>query len=476
LAENWLLRPPDASQSFFRRRQAWSGPERASRQTKTSRNPYGNRRSPTGAQVVGREASTNIGPPLRVLLFDEPGDFDAVVSALSHGYEVVTTTRATEALELLRRDAFGVVLADLDLRRDHDRLLLAELRLRWPQTVGIVFTTYESLDNAADALSDGAWDYVVKPCPPSVLTATIARAMERGALARALREGLQELDDANARLQALSDDLQRRVDESTAELRRKLTELDAANRKLREAQEQREELIAMIAHDLGGPLTTVSGYLQLISRPSSTPAQRERARRSLGPEMERLSRLVADLADASRLATGRFRIASDECDLAALVREQVELARAQTPGRAIRRSVPRRPVPVVCDRHRIAQVLWNLISNALKYAPTGPIRVGLRPTRGGASITVDDRGPGVPAELLETIFEPHVRLSEGEPGGAPKGHGLGLHIARGIVEAHGGRIWARRRAGDGASFHVWLPGRPASSRPSVDRPLDDAGV
>jgi signal transduction histidine kinase len=397
-----------------------------------------------------------------------------VAAALDQGgYEVVSSRRVAEALDLLRCQEFGVVLASLDLRRDPDRLLLTELRVRWPQTIGVVLTTYESLDRVADALSDGAWDYVVRPCPPSVLRATIARAMERGALARALRQGLEDLDEANARLQALSDDLQRRVDEATAALRSKVVELDEANRRLREAQAQREELIAMIAHDLGGPLTTVSGYFQMMSRPNSSPAQRRRAREALGPELERLGRLVADLADASRLTTGRFRIAVDSCDLAELVREQVELARTQADGRTIRRRVPTRPVPIVCDRDRIAQVLWNLIGNALKYAPAGPIRVTLRAEAGGASIAVSDQGPGIPADRLEAIFEPHVRLGDGERG-APSGHGLGLHIARGIVEAHGGRIWAESGA-SGLTFRVWLPGAPPLRR-RADDPLADAGA
>jgi signal transduction histidine kinase len=230
----------------------------------------------------------------------------------------------------------------------------------------------------------------------------------------------------------------------------------------------------MIAHDLGGPLSAVSGDLQLIGRPSSSPAQQRRATQALGPEIERLSRLIADLADASFLAQGRFQVAASPCDLAALVREQVELARAQAAGRTIRRRVPTEPVPIVCDRHRIAQVLWNLITNAVKYAPTGPILVALRVDRDGASIAVSDHGPGIPAERLESIFEPHVRLAGERPGVAPKGHGLGLHIARGIVEAHDGRIWAERRAGGGLTFHVWLPRAPASLQGAVGRKLADA--
>jgi signal transduction histidine kinase len=413
--------------------------------------------------------------PLPRVLFvqEQPGELEEIVAALGQGgYDVVAVASATEALEHMRAEEFGVVLADLDLTADPARFLLADLRGRWPRTVGLVLSDYRSLESAVDIVSEGACDYLVKPCPRAVLQATLARAMERAALARALREGLEELDEANSRLRSLSDDLQRRVEQATAEQRRKVVELDEANRKLRQAQAQREELIAMIAHDLGGPLTALSGYVQLLDRPKSTPARRRRALGALAAEVERLTRLIADLGDASRLETGRFRIEADECDLAALVREQVELARAQAPGRVIRPRIPADPFLVVCDRHRIGQVLWNLITNALKYAPSGPIQVTLRADGGGASFSVSDRGPGIPPQRLESIFEPHVRLSD-DPSGAPKGHGLGLHIARGIVQAHGGRIWAEGRAGRGVTFNVWLP--HAAGRGHAGRDLANAG-
>jgi signal transduction histidine kinase len=413
--------------------------------------------------------------PSVLLLDQEPSPLDAVGTALAQGgYVVVPTRNAAEALHRLRHEEFSIVLADLDLRRDHDRLLLTELRLRWPQTVAVVLTTQASLTLAADALSDGAWDYAVKPCPPAVLRATIARAMERGALARALRQGLQDLDDANSRLQALSADLQRRVDEATATLRDKVAELDESNRKLRQAQAEREELVSMIAHDLGSPLTAVSGYLTLLRRAGLSPERQQQAYSVLTTVVERLIRLVADLSAAADLSTGHFSVEKSECDLAALVREQVELAEAQAPGRVLTLVVPDGPVLTHCDRHRIVQVVWNLITNAVRHAATGPIEVTLRAAADAVWIAVADAGPGIPPDELEAIFEPHVRLTAS----AEKGHGLGLHIARGIVAAHGGLIWAENRAPRGAVFTVRLPravaaptGRAEVQRAEADAPL-----
>jgi signal transduction histidine kinase len=319
--------------------------------------------------------------------------------------------------------------------------------VRWPEVVGVVLISYDSLSSAVDTVNEGACDYVVGPCPTPVLKAAIARAMERAALARALRQGVEDLDEANARLQALSDDLQARVDRATAELR--------------EAHAQREELVSMVAHDLAGPLTSLAGYVELLGRGSLPPERRENARRILTSELQRLSRLVADLADAPN-RTQEFRVDPVACDLALLVREQVDLAQILVPD-PIELSVPDGEVVVACDRQRIGQVLSNLIGNAIKYAGDAPIRVELRAEDAQACVSVRDRGPGIPAESLEAVFEPRVRLPSDQV--ELPGSGLGLHICRRIVTAHGGRIWAESEPGAGSTFVVCLPRSGAERLP-----------
>jgi signal transduction histidine kinase len=405
----------------------------------------------------------------RVLLVQrEASELDEVADALATGgYGLIRGGSSTEALEHLRSGRIGVTLVDVDLADDPGRLLLAELRLRWPEVVGVVLIRYDSLSSAVDTVNEGACDYVVSPCPAPVLKAAIARAMERAALARALRQGLEDLDDANARLRALSDDLQARVDRATAELR--------------EAHAQREVLVSMVAHDLAGPLTSLAGYVELLGRGSLPADRQENARRILASELQRLGRLVADLADASNRGN-EFRVDPVACDLALLVREQVDLAQILAPH-PIELRLPDGDVVVACDRHRIGQVLSNLIGNAIKYAGNAPIRVELRAEDAQVCVSVRDRGPGIPVASLEAIFESRVRLAS-EPAGPP-GSGLGLHISRRIVAAHGGRIWAESEPGAGSRFVVCLPrsgGRaptrreqPAHHRDAGQRSLPDEG-
>jgi signal transduction histidine kinase len=149
------------------------------------------------------------------------------------------------------------------------------------------------------------------------------------------------------------------------------------------------------------------------------------------------------------------------CDLVQIVSEQVEAARLTAEGRAIYLEVSLHAAPLLCDRDRITQVIANLVSNALKYAPEGPIWVRVGSEHGYAAISVSDEGPGIPSNRLEAIFEPYVRLTGEQEPEAPQGSGLGLYIARRIVEAHGGRIWAESAEGQGATFQVRLPLTPA---------------
>ncbi|MBI3969146.1 MAG: hypothetical protein HY329_26190 [Chloroflexi bacterium] len=343
-----------------------------------------------------------------------------------------------------------MVLVEIDRDEETGGFLLATLRDLWPETVSVVLGSYAALESAVESVAYCHCDFLIEPCPVSVLQTTITRALERGSLSRALRQGLEDLDAANAELRTLSRDLQRRVDAATTELRQKVAELEEAHR-------AREEFISMVAHDLGGPLTALSGYVQLLGRRGLSAAVQERARMTLLSETRRLARLLDDLADASHLAAGQFRLERRLHDLNRIVREQVELVQAGAGGRTIRLTVPSGRVLVECDRDRIGQVLSNLLNNALKYAPEGEIRVCLQIDEQQTRLSVSDEGPGIPADQISSIFERHVRLVSESLNDQPKGRGLGLYITKGIVEAHGGQVYVHSISRRGTTFTVCLP-------------------
>jgi signal transduction histidine kinase len=414
---------------------------------------------------------SNIRKARLLIVDDEPSVLETICAILAReGYDVAAASSVDEAIEHLRENTFAVALTDLRMEGASGLTLLSELRRRSPQTVTLVLTGYASLQSAIEALREGVYDYLIKPCDVEELKATVARAVERAALARALDERMAELDAANARLQSFNDELQRRVEAATRELTQKIDELDRAKQELEEEQRRRSEFISMIAHELGQPLTSLQSYAQLIARPNATSDARERARAAIVTQTERLARLIHDLSDAAQLSLGGFRVYLSENNVVDVVREQVEHAQRSTQQHTFALDHPPTDIFVTCDRDRIAQVLSNLLTNAMKHTPGGTIRVSLRQEADEVVVSIRDEGPGIPAEALAQIFRPGVRLVAPDSGKQSRGAGLGLFIAKGIVDAHGGRIWVESAVGRGATFFVSLsqasPAQPAVPEPA----------
>jgi PAS domain S-box-containing protein len=231
---------------------------------------------------------------------------------------------------------------------------------------------------------------------------------------------------------------------------------DITDRTLRLLQ---EEFLTWAGHELRTPLTTLQGYLQLAERRLDAHSD-ERLRRYLGlalDETRRQGTLVAELVDASRLQSGRLDLQIAPVDLAALVAHTVELAQVLTQNQTLALDIEDEPVMVAGDAGRLEQVLFNLLTNGITHAAeTERIDIRLRRDGDAAELAVQDQGPGIPAEALETIF---TRFAQVDPMQRPgrAGLGLGLFITREIVTAHGGTIAAHSAAGDGATFTVRLP-------------------
>ena len=181
--------------------------------------------------------------------------------------------------------------------------------------------------------------------------------------------------------------------------------------------------------------------------------------------MERLSRLLGRLFDTAAIRTGKLEIHCTPCELVALVREQVEEIRVAAPGRAIRLHEPADggTVIVEADADRIGQVVTNYVTNALKYSPSDrPVDVSVEARGGRARVAVRDAGSGIPKAEQARLWESYHRmpgsaLHEGTPGGAQGDSlGLGLHISKAIVAAHGGRVGVKSKVGEGLTFWFTL--------------------
>lgn len=398
-------------------------------------------------------------PPARVLVVDDDESVAVTMQAVleQEGYAVVGARSAAEAHAALSHDVFDAALLDLRLEDADGIEVLSEVTKRQPECSSVMLTGYGSLDSAIRAIREGAYDYLLKPCTLDELKLTIGRAVERARLRRALQARVLELEEANATIAAFNQDLQRKIEAATADLQRTVADLQRAQHNLEESQRQRFEFVSMIAHELGQPLTTIVGYAQLLGRPNQPQERIQQALGVIVNESRRLTRLVQDLGDVARLTTGRFTVQSEPADLAEIAAAQVELAQQRSPGHQIRLAGGDEALPLEFDPDRIAQIIANLIGNAIKYTPGGAITVTVGKQDHVAELSVMDQGPGIPADRLEQIFEPHVRLVPDESGSTPRGAGLGLYIARGIAEAHGGKLWAENVPGGGARVTLQLP-------------------
>lgn len=172
-----------------------------------------------------------------------------------------------------------------------------------------------------------------------------------------------------------------------------------------------------------------------------------------------LERQALDLRMASRIEQNSLAIQPTRCDLASLCQQAVEAQRLVAEGRSIRIEKPATPVIVDADGDRVIQVITNLLTNALKYSPMDcPVTVSVRGFAGSATVAVRDEGPGIPANALPRLFSRFYRVPgvEAQSGGGPS-LGLGLYIARSIVERHGGTLTVESTPGAGSTFRVTLP-------------------
>lgn len=220
---------------------------------------------------------------------------------------------------------------------------------------------------------------------------------------------------------------------------------------------QRQDQLAFlagIAHDLRDPLSALRLGIYSLQTEQST-ARRGRTRERLDHQVDRLSRMVEDLLDATQVEAGNMELRREVFDLRDAVDDTIRLLYAPTsPDHPIRTDLPEEPVIVKADPIRIEQVISNLLSNAIKFSPKGgPIEVTIKEEQDEAVLAVTDRGIGLSREDLPTIFLPFERRRSYV---AP-GIGLGLSVTRRIVAAHGGRIEVDSRPGEGSTFRVRIP-------------------
>lgn len=223
------------------------------------------------------------------------------------------------------------------------------------------------------------------------------------------------------------------------------------NAELEDARRKRDQFTSTVCHELKNILNVLSLHAQLIRSEHATNTEDHADR--IVDESKRLARLVDDMRDAAAIESQRFTVERGPCDLGVVARQVAEERQFADQEYRIVVDVPEGAIEGAWDAWRLRQVLDNLVSNAIKFSPPrSEVRILVRREAQRVFVSVSDAGVGIPAAKLRELFQPYVRAHA-----HVSGMGLGLFVARGIVETHGGEIFVHSAEGHGSTFSFWLP-------------------
>ncbi len=247
------------------------------------------------------------------------------------------------------------------------------------------------------------------------------------------------------------------------------TEQVEARRKVEDLSRLKDEFLSIASHELRTPVTSIKGYTQLaktLMRENDLNTTEQYLDVALD-QIDRMSRLILELLDVSRIETGRLEIRREAIEWPVFVRDVVKRHQTAASDREFHVDIPDGLKLVAGDRDRLEQVLGNLLENAIKYSPDGSeIRLRVREEGDRIVTSITDRGIGIPADEIALVFE---RFHRGRQVSATNygGLGLGLYITKQIVERHSGSIWVESRPGQGTTFHFSLPAQPVEQPSTV---------
>jgi signal transduction histidine kinase len=367
----------------------------------------------------------------RVLIVEDQDLLREALSAMlqKQGYATTAFAKAGDALAALRQQSFDLSISEL-MMPDMDGVAFIKAAAEIdPDLVPVIITGDESLPSAVDAIQNGAFDYVVKPLPPSVMPPVVSRALG----VRRLRQEKRQAEEL--------------LRERTAELEQAYKELDG--------------LAYSVSHDLRAPLRAIRGFSSILAEEYAAEFSAD-ARELLDHVLEgaaEMELLLQDLLQLCRI--GRQPLSKGLVEMTGLVNDVLDDLRTEQPERQVEIELQE-----ICDapgdRRLLKQAFLNLLSNAFKFTrdrERAVIQIGCAPDKRENVYFVRDNGAGFNMEYADKLFKPFQRLHRKEEF---EGNGAGLAIVQRIINRHGGRIWAEATPGSGACFFFTLPAEAAS--------------
>jgi signal transduction histidine kinase len=369
----------------------------------------------------------------KVLIVDDDIDLAEAMEDIlvSLGYETRVTHDAKGTLELIETFEPDVALLDNRLGADSGVALLADLKELRPNLICLIITAYAEAESAIEALRHGAYDYLQKPINPREVLATLGRSFEKIRLEEKAHMAFQELEKAKNQAEASS--------------------------------RAKTEFLKAISHELRTPLNAIIGFSDVLIGQGFGPLGSERYldyARSIQENGDKLLNIINNVIDIAKLDSHKLELHEDSVQLRKLIStaiESVEL-KAKESGLTLAIDLPQELPFVIADEPKLRQVFMNLFSNAVKFTESpGKISLTVRwASKGNLEFEVADSGIGIEADKIPEVFKPFSQTDMGLDRSFD-GMGLGLPIARAIVQLHGGDLKMESTPGKGTKVSFYLP-------------------
>lgn len=345
------------------------------------------------------------------------------------GYETAQASSGAEAVAQVKKDTFDVILMDYNLTDGTGIDAIKQIRALNADSQILMITGNASLDAAVRAIQESVDDFLQKPVNPDQLQRAIAKSLEKMKLRRENRRLLEDLKKSHDQLARLS--------------------------------AMKSKFMSMASHDLSNSLMTLQVSFEMLAGTINPDDDQKKRMQYISNGISQIARLIEDLVDWASIEQGKFRLETNLFDPGVMVEELIvgPQARAQARGLTLKTEIAPGLPTISADKKRIAQVLNNLLENAIRHTPKGgTIAVHVQKDAGAVRLAVQDNGDGIAPADLERIFESFYQ-GAGSSGGRL---GLGLSISREIVHSHKGRIWVESPGlGKGAVFLFTLPVTPS---------------
>jgi signal transduction histidine kinase len=354
------------------------------------------------------------------------------------GHRITAAANGQEALALIRRQLFNIIIADIKLPDVSGLELLETARELNPETAVIMITGHASLETAVDAINEGAYAYILKPVAMNELETIINNALREQRLLIENRELVESLQQSNKRL-------------------------EEANRALEQVSQAKSDFTAKMSHELRTPLNSIIGFSEVLLTKAKSPIDETTHSEFLNYihiSAKHLLQLIDGILDLSKIESGKMTLEPSEFDLSVLVEDvrMTVLPMLATKKQTLETEIGDGISTILADEPKMRQIFLNLLSNAHKFTPTGgKIKIICQLENPHLlHCSVIDNGIGISRQDQQRIFEEFGQVRR-SPRTRGQGVGLGLSIAKRLVELHGGNIWVVSEADCGSTFSFSIP-------------------